>query len=57
MHRIPTIPKGQTTGSGPAGTDKHDLGGSRGGVFTLPVTISLYLKRKRKRGGEASGDV
>lgn len=48
MHRIPTIPKGQRTDPGPAAADKYELGGSQGGVFTLPVTISLSFKRKRK---------
>lgn len=28
MHRIPTIPKGQRTGSGPVGTDKYQPGWS-----------------------------
>lgn len=52
MHGIPTIPKGQRTGSGPAGTDKYELSGSQGGVFTLPVTNLLYLERKVEKGRE-----
>lgn len=49
MHGIPTIPKGQRAGAGPASTDKYQLGGNQGGVSALPVTISLYLLRKVER--------
>lgn len=50
MHGIPTIPKGQRTGSGPASTDKNEAGGSQRGGLALPVTISLYLQRAENSG-------
>lgn len=46
MHRIPTIPKGQRAGSGPAGADRYELGGSQGGVF---ISISTLFKKERER--------
>lgn len=47
VHRIPTIPKGQRTGSGPVGADKYDPGW---GVHAASYDFTPFKKEAERAG-------